>query len=209
MPLMAKDSGGGDFTPVPAGTHLAICNMVVDLGLQETTYLGKPTTKHQCYIRWELPHERIDWTDKDGQQRNGPMSVGKTYTLSLSEKANLRKDLQTWRGKAFTEKELDGFDLFNLLGVGCQVTVIHVEKNGKTYVNVQGLAGWPKGMPKPGVTENQKIRYSADEPDQREALPQWLRDKIDKQVASPEEPPLPSSEDDYSGTNNLDDEIPF
>lgn len=200
MPLIAKDAGGGDFTPVPEGTHLAICNMVVDLGLQETTYLGKPLVKHQCFIRWELPHERIDWTDKDGSAKSGPMSIGKTYTLSLSEKANLRKDLESWRGKAFTEAELEGFDLFNLFGVGCQISVAHAVKEGKTYANIKGVVGWPKGMPKPTTTENQVIRYTEDEPEAYEDLPQWLRDKIDKRVKSnghADEPPPVSSEDDY------------
>lgn len=204
MPLIAKDAGGGDFTPVPEGTHLAICNMVVDLGLQETTFEGQSSVKRQCFIRWELPHERIDWTDKDGSARSGPMSIGKTYTLSLSEKANLRKDLQAWRGRAFTQEELDGFDLFKLLGIGCQVTVVHVSKNGKTYANIAGVAGWPKGMPKPTATENQVIRYSVDEPEAYEDLPQWLREKLDKQVkANGHAEPPPHTDAD------IDDAIPF
>lgn len=209
MPLIAKDAGGGDFTPVPEGTHIAVCNMVVDLGLQETTYDNKPTVKHQCFIRWELPHERIDWTDKDGTPKNGPMSIGKTYTLSLSDKANLRKDLQAWRGRAFKQEELDGFDLFKLLGVGCQVTVVHAAKNGKTYANIAGVAGWPKGLPKPQVTENQMMRYSADEPESYESLPQWLREKIDRQIKENGHAEEPPPNDGYGAGAPLNDDIPF
>lgn len=211
MPLMAKDTGGSDFTPVPAGTHLAICNMVVDLGLQETQ--GPfASVKHQAFLRWELPHERIDWTDKEGQKHSGPMSIGKTYTLSLSEKANLRKDLEVWRGKAFTAEELAGFDLFKLLGVGCQVTVVHEERGGKTYANVKGMAGWPKGVPKPQATENSCLKYSPDEPADFEKLPQWLKDKLNKQVVPGDasQPakgdPGPAPDD---GSYDPDDEIPF
>jgi len=209
MPLVAKDTGGGDYTPVPQGTHLAICNMVVDLGFQETTYQGQTSVKHQCYIRWELPHERLDWTDKEGNQHSGPMVIGKTYTLSLSEKANLRKDLQAWRGKAFTEEELDGFDLFKLLGVGCQVTIVHAIKEGKTYANIANVAGWPKGMPKVGTTENAIIRYSDDERLQFNELPQWIKDKLAKAVQPNGDVPPPASADDYSAHGDLDDEIPF
>ena len=210
MPLIAKDVGGGDFTPVPEGTHLAICNMVVDLGLQDTTFQGKPTVKHQCFVRWELPHERIEWTDKDGTPKNGPMSIGKTYTLSLSEKANLRKDLQAWRGKAFTPDELEGFDVFKLLGVGCQVTVVHAVKDGKTYANVQNLAGWPKGVPKPQTTENPVLRYSDTEPKDYDKLPQWVRDKLDKRVkANGHDEPPPAEPDDYVGGGAVDHDIPF
>lgn len=211
MPLMAKDTGGGgDYTPVPEGTHLAICNMVVDLGLQETTYLGNATTKHQCYIRWELPHERLKWQDRDGNEREGPMSIGKTYTLSLSDKANLRKDLETWRGKAFTEQELDGFDLFNLLVKGCQVTVVHAHKEGKTYANVRGIAGWPKGVPIPQTTENSVLKYSDDTREDHDDLPDWIREKIAKQVFPDHkvnQPGDPGATPD--DTHDLDDEIPF
>lgn len=207
MPLVAKDTGGGsDFTPVPEGTHLAVCNMVVDLGLQETTYQGEPKIKHQCFIRWELPNERIEYNDKQGQRQNGPMSIGKTYTLSLGEKANLRKDLEAWRGRAFTKEELAGFDLFKLAGVPCQVSVVHEEKNGKVYANIRGVAGWPKGMPKPDKTESDILKYSPDESERYNDLPQWLRDKLEKQIdqGSPPDDPRPTN-----GHADLDDPIPF
>lgn len=202
MPLVAKDTGGGDFKLAEAGTHTAICNMVVDLGMQETTYMGTPTTKHQCFVRWELPNERVEY-EKDGQKINGPMSIGKTYTLSLSEKANLRKDLESWRGRVFTEAELAGFDLFNLLGHACQLSIVHETKNNKTYANIKTVAGWPKGIPKPEKAENPLLRYSADEPGDKEKLPQWIKDKLAKQVT--EEAPPPSTDNGH----DLDDDIPF
>lgn len=206
MSFMVKDTGGGgDFTPIPEGTHAAICNMVVDMGMQETTYLGAASVKHQCYIRWELPHERMQWKDPDGVDREGPMVIGKTYTVSLNEKANLRKDLEAWRGKRFTEEELNGFDLFQLLGVGCQVTVTHREKDGKTYSNVNGVAGWPKGMPRPTATECDLLKYSDEEKADFEKLPEWMREKIMKQIVQSEQPASPQG----GGYAELDDEIPF
>lgn len=203
---MAKDTGGGgDFTPVPEGTHMAICNMVIDLGLQETTYMGAPSIKHQCFIRWELPHERLEWQDQDGKMQEGPMVIGKTYTVSLNEKANLRKDLEAWRGRAFTSDELDGFDLFKLLGVGCQVTVTHRQKENKTYANVNSVAGWPKGMPSPGNVECGVLKYSAEEPGDFDKLPEWARTKIMAQKT-----PTASSDSPQSQrATDLDDEIPF
>ena len=50
---VAKDTGGGgDFKKVPPGTHTAVCNMVVNLGDQPTTYQGQDTgLKPQVYIR--------------------------------------------------------------------------------------------------------------------------------------------------------------
>lgn len=209
MSLIAKDNGGGDFTPTPQGTHLAVCNMVVDLGNQESTYQGQTSVKHQCFIRWELPQERIEF-EQDGEKKEGPMVIGKRYTLSLNEKATLRKDLEAWRGKSFTPEELEGFDLFKLLGVACQVTVTHREKDGKTYANVTGVAGWPKGMDRP-QPEIPVLKYSEDEPGQYSELPEWLQKVIGEQkpndhmVNHPEDPGY----DDSDAGGGIDDEIPF
>ena len=38
-----------------------------------------------------------------------PFLVRRRYTASLHEKSALRKDLESWRGRAFTNVELDGF----------------------------------------------------------------------------------------------------
>jgi hypothetical protein len=180
--------------------------MVVDLGLQETNFQGKIANKRQCYIRWELPTERIEYTDKKtGEVVTGPMLIGKLYTLSLHEKATLRHDLENWRGRSFTGTELvNGFDLFKLAGQACQVTVVHVTRNDRTYANVTSVAGWPKGLKKPKATETGLLLYSSDEPEHLPDLPQWIRDKLDKRIADPvaikETPP---ADDD------LDDSIPF
>lgn len=61
MAIIATDSGGKDFKKVPPGCHFAICNMVVDLGIQETTFQNKAKSQHQVYIRWEVPDERVTY----------------------------------------------------------------------------------------------------------------------------------------------------
>src|ERR1700743_3838249 len=97
MAIMATDSGGGgDFSPVPAGTHFAVCDQVVDLGKQRiVSQMYGESIKHQVYIRWQIPAERVEW-EFEGQKKEGPAVIGKTYTVSLGDKANLRKDLQAW-----------------------------------------------------------------------------------------------------------------
>ncbi len=208
MGVMAKDTGGGDFSLVPQGTHIAVCNMVVDLGLQKTTYLGQETIKHQCYIRWEIPDERVEWTTKEGEPKEGPMSIGKTYTLSLSEKANLRKDLEAWRGKNFTDDELKGFDLLKLLGVPCMLTVTHADKQGKIYANIKGISGIPKAMPRPDKTENDLMWYADDDRQHFSKLPKWIQEKLSSQ-ADPHEPPPPENGDPGPSVDDLNDDIPF
>lgn len=206
MAIMASDKGGKDFKKVPPGAHFAICNMVVDCGLQEG-YGGKP--QHKVYLRWEVPDERVSY-EKDGRQVEGPCSLGSMYTLSLSEKATLRKTLENWRGRAFTAEELKGFDITQVLGKCCQVMVTHSE-DGK-YANVTGVMGISKDQKVRASTaqpENRPIAFSLDDYDERafQALPNWLKEKIEQRLAAPTEP-TPSS-GNTSGHDELDDDIPF
>jgi hypothetical protein len=193
MSLIAKERGVGvasgtrsassrDFKLVPAGTHLAVCNMIVDLGMQEIVFEGRTTRKHQVYLRWELVHERMGYTRKDGTKMEGAMCVGKKYTASLHPKSSLRADLETWRGRAFTEQELAGFDLTVLAGLPCQLTIVHAAANGKTYARVRGVAGWPKGMPRPERTENPVLTHSEGDANSYAALPEFVRKLIDARV---------------------------
>lgn len=204
MAIIATDNGGGgDFKAVAQGTHVAVCYMVIDLGKQRDEYQGQARVQHKIYIRWELPNERVQWEDKDGISREGPSSIGKFYTLSLHEKSALRGDLERWRGRAFSPEELAGFDVSKLLGVPCMVTVTHKESNGRIRDGVSGVAGVPKGMPKPEKAENPLILYDNDHLDAYEGLSDWLRGKIDGQV---KDTPAPQSSGNY---DDLNDDVPF
>jgi hypothetical protein len=203
MANIATDTGGGDFTPTPAGNHVGICSMVVGMGKQrvQSAMYGEKV-KPQIYVAFELPHETITWTDREGVERTGPMRIGKTYTLSLHENANLRHDLESWRGRPFTEEERKGFDINKLAGVPAMVNVTHEEKNGRTYANVTAVTPLPKGMEKPTLSDSYLI-YDEDEfRHNYDHLPEWLQKKIDGQVK--EEPKQPVLAD-----GELDDDVPF
>lgn len=207
MAIIASDNGGGgDFSPVPQGTHIAICNMVVDLGKQRKEWQGQERIRPEIWIRWELPNERLEWDDKDGIHREGPRVIGQTYTLALNDRANLRRDLEGWRGKAFTAEELRAFDVSKLLGVPCQITVTHAERNGKTYANVTTVTGFPKGLPKPERTECEAVLYDSDNLSAWDKLPEWLQKKIDAQV---KDEPKPQNGGGNGFADELDDDIPF
>lgn len=106
---------------------LNILGMWLDLGVLETPW-GE---KHKCTLVFEtdeLDPEEI------------PLRVSKRYTLSLSEKSNLRQDLQRWRGKVFDQKELKkGFDLESLLGLNATIYVALREKDERIYANIQTI----------------------------------------------------------------------
>lgn len=138
MGRYASDSGGGSFTPAPVGTHAARCVKLIDLGTQHGEYKGEPTRRNQVLVTWELPSETIEI---EGEQK--PITTSKFYTNSLGEKANLRRDLEGWRGRTFSDAELDRFDLEAVLGKPCMLTIVGAE-NGKT--KVASVSGLPKGM---------------------------------------------------------------
>ena len=207
MATYASDTGGGkDFDPVPEGSHLAVCDMFVDLGLQD----GHFGAKHKIYLRWQIPALRLSY-EKEGEKVEGPMSIGATYTLSLSEKSNLRPILQAWRGKAFTADELKKFDVTTVLGKSCMVTVTHEpKKDGGVYANVAAVAKLPTGIPAPAL-EGQPILYDADNKDSWDDLRPWLQEKIKNQVQPKSEEQ--SRHEQYQqqpfADADLDDDVPF
>ncbi len=204
MAIIASNTGGGgDFSPTPQGTHLAICNMVVDLGRQRGEYQGVANIKPKVFVRWELPHERLTWTDRDNVEREGPRVISKTYTLSLHENSALRADLVGWRGRNFSPEEEMAFDVSKLLGVPCMVTVVHKQSNDKTFANVQSVSGVPKGMDKPGAPEIAPVLYDGDNLSSWDVLPEWLQKKITEQVQDTQTASTPNYADD------LDDDVPF
>lgn len=201
MPLDVRNTGARDFRLVPEGVHDAVCNMVVDCGIQPG---GKFRPRHQVYIRWEIPSERVQWTDRFGEKHEGPMNIGKFYTASLAEKAALRRDLENWRGRAFTREELAGFDLFRILGTACRLVVTHTTHGGETYANVTGVTGFPRDAEKPRA-EHRLVKYSPEEPEQFDELPQRLREKVAGALTSPYSRRHASP----AGDDELQDELPF
>jgi hypothetical protein len=138
MGRFTKETGGGDFQQAPAGSHVARCVKIIDIGTHHGEYLGEPTVRNQIIVQWELPEESIEI---DGEKR--PLIVSKFYTNSLSEKANLRRDLQSWRARPFTTEELLSFDLNTILNAPALLSIVHNDKNKAQIVGVSKLA---KGM---------------------------------------------------------------
>lgn len=131
------------FELCPEGNHLAICVRFVDLGTQKTSYMGKDKTQRKVLITWELCEE----TCEDGE----PFYISKRYTWSTYEKAALRKDLESWRGKKFQDSDFgpDGFDIRNILGKPCLLNVNHSTHEQKTYADVVAITPVPRGINPP------------------------------------------------------------
>lgn len=216
MAFIATDSGGnGNFKRVPPGAYIGRCYSLIDLGTQLSTGQYGEKLQHKIRIGWELFGE-----DENGEPltievdgRTMPMTISKSYTVSLHEKSGLRKDLAAWRGRDFTDEEAKGFDVQKLLGVYCMVNVTSSETNGKTYSNVAGLT------PLPGALKNSKpapvhevVVFDLDAPDMRvfNAFHEKLQETIKK---SPEWARAagrlqPVQHHASSGFDDMDDDIP-
>ncbi len=150
MAIIAKATGGGgNFVPCPAGAYPAVCCDVVDLGELKVSYGGKEKTQHKIRICWQ-----VDENMPDGK----PFMVSKRYTLSLHEKATLTKDLESWRGKQFTETELGGFDVETVIGVPCYLNVVQTKKGEDIYANVTAVMRLPRGTKPLETRDYQRVK---------------------------------------------------
>lgn len=198
--MFASDTGGGTFEQPPVGTHIARCIKLIDIGTQKGEYQGQPTMKRQIIMTWELPSELISTGDAKGK----PFVISKFYTLSLGEKATLRKDLSAWRGRDFTDDELIKFDVRSVLGKPCMLSVIHSDK---AKAKVAAVMAAMKGVSVPAQC-NPSFVFSLDEFNQ--AHYDSLSDGIKKMVmASPEFARLSSPAAAAPVIDSFDDDIPF
>lgn len=188
--------------PCPVGNHVARCIGVIDLGTQSKEYQGKKTTSRQVRITWELPEEKKVFREENGEQ---PYLLSKDYTQSLSQKARLKSDLESWRGRGFTDEELQGFDIKNLIGKSCLLNVIH---NDKGYANIAAIAPVPKGTTVPAqINPSQYFDLNEYNQEVFESLPEFIQDKI---KLSPEYNLLKNpGQHDVSGTDYENDDMVF
>lgn len=147
MSIIASDSGSS-FTPAPEGTWMAVCADVVDLGMVETMY----GNKHKIRLVWQLEPEA-------GKTSEGkPLDARARFNLSLHEHSSLRPFLEAWRGKKFSAEELKGFDLEVLIGVCCQLQILHEVKGDKTYANVTAIMPYPRATAKMQVRDYIRVQ---------------------------------------------------
>ena len=179
MAITATNSGSHkDFEPIEAGTYAARCISMIEIGTITETFQGEEKQMRKVRITWELPTEQKVFKEENGEQ---PYVVSKEFTLSMHEKATLRKYLQDWRGQAFTEAEAKAFDISVLLGKPCMLSITHrvSEKNGKTYAEIAGVSKMMKGLEcPPQINPTTELSYDNFVWDTYNNLPQYLRDKI-------------------------------
>lgn len=201
MGTVAKASSGEGFEIPEAGAIVGRCYMVADLGTQDTSFQGKPKKTHKVLIAWELAQ-----TMEDGR----PFAITSRYTLSLFDQAILRQHLESWRGKSFTDEELAGFDVKNVLGAYCLLSIVHNKEGDKTYANVKGIMPVPKGMPK-FQPVNKDVYFDVDTGDLN-TIPEWVQNVVKKsdEYKARTNGAAPAAEPRKPGTfDDMEDDIPF
>jgi hypothetical protein len=190
MSLFVSAASGGNFEPrkpIEAGAYAAVCDMVVDLGVQPSPG-GQFAPKRTVVLRFQIPEIRVEIT-RDGKTESLPAVISRTVGLSLNEKSTLYALLTSWRGKAFTPEELKRFDLGKIAGKPAFINVTHSVKGDRTYANLTSIMPLPKSIPAPKL-EGEALVYSTDEsdPDIFDKLPGWMQDKIAGRIVDAPKP---------------------
>lgn len=207
-----------DFILPPAGSFASNCFQVIDLGTQATNYQGQADEKHLIRIAWEMPDELIPSGSRQGQ----PFTIAQKFTFSMHEKASLRKLLESWRGKSFSDVDFEGppngFSTEKLIAAPGLINIMHKSSEQGTFANVAGITRLPKGMQAlPLVNKATYFDLNAFNRSVFDGLPQYLKDTIamspefkiatgQKAAAPPQSTGPDHAPDDYD--DQLDD-LPF
>ena len=217
MAIIATNEGGSGFEPIEAGTYAARCYSMIHIGTVSEPYMGQMKDQNKIRITWELPTELKEFKEGEGDK---PYMVSKDYMLSMYEKSNLRKHIDSWRGKPLTDEEAEAFDVTKLLGAECLLSIIHKpSKDGKkVYAEITSVSRLPKGMTCPPQI-NPSFEFNYDPFDQEKflSLPEWLRKKMEvtpeyKKAISfttEQQDAMHGAELENKLANTPDDDLPF
>ncbi len=164
---------------IPAGNYVARCYQMIEIGTVNETIMGVTKLLTKVRIGWELPTELRIFNEDKGEQ---PLVISQEFTLSLHEKSNLRKMLASWRGKDFTEKEAEKFDITALVGIPCMLNIIHKPKKSdptSIFESIGSISSMPKGLkPEPQINKSFVLSYDAWDEEKYNLLPDFIKQKM-------------------------------
>lgn len=209
MAIVATNTGGTSFEPVPAGTYAARCFSMIHIGTVKENVMGTEKLLNKVRVSWELPTEQKVFKEEYGSQ---PYVVSKEFTLSMHEKATLRKFMESWRGKGYTDEEAQSVDITKMLGVPCMLSIVHKksEKSGNTYAEISAVTSVPRGMTvPPQINSTLEFNYDNFNSTLFECLPDYLKDKM-RQTPEYQKAVNPNHSDLNTTQQTMpDDDLPF
>ena len=171
--MIVKEQSQKPKKVIEPGLYEAVCSGIVGIGEQRSEFEGQVKHQNKVVLIFQIPSEPYEW-EKDGQKFSGPSTLSTFLTVSLHEKAKLRKLLEGWRGKKFTAEELAGFDLDTVLGKPCQLLVINKEKkDGSMLAVIDNIIPCKNQVP----VDGELVSYDAyaHTPESFEKLQPWLQ----------------------------------
>lgn len=165
-------------TLAPAGTFPARVYSIIYMGTIKGEYKGTPTESYKVRISWELPTKTRVF--KEGEPAK-PFSVSKELTLSMGSKSSLRPLVEGMLGVSFTDDDAKSFDIDDLLGKECLLSLAHKESPNGKYVAINSTAQMPEGMTCPPAVNKPKIlSYDRFDKEYFVTLPKFIQEKMEK-----------------------------
>lgn len=203
--MKVKNRAKPKIPPVEPGVYIAVCVYSIDLGEQLCEFKDKSKSyNNQVQLGFELIGETVEI---DGKQE--PRTLSRTLNFTRSKNGSLRKFVQSWLGKTFSDEAFDEFDTNNLVGVPAQLSVM-LNESGE-YANIDSIMQLPKGMSAPQAT-SPLIRFDMEPWDAAafEQLPDWAQEKIKKSTQYKElHMPTEIIDVNISDKGNLKEENPI
>ena len=187
MPIIANAGATKERELIPAGTHLATLYKMENLGTRLQEYLGKPKEHKDTLVSmtFELPNEMRKFTKNldNGTQEEveKPLVISREFVLSMGPKSNLRPFVEGIIGVQLKDEEAYSFDLEDLIGRSCLITVSHKVSTttGKTYANITNTAPLMKGMAAPDqFNESRIFDVNTASEEEINKLPDFLLKKV-------------------------------
>lgn len=183
----------------PAGQYIGICTQLVDLGTQPQSYMGQPKAPAR-QVRFTFELHASDANDVPITMLDGRPYTVNSYdmTLNTGDKANFRKFLESWRGKAFSESEIGPggtFDLLKCVGVYGMISVVeYTKKDGSIATGLGTVVPLYKGIARPAQV-NPRICFAMTPEDFDPEVLTKLSAKLQEKIkASPEYKALTSGD---------------
>lgn len=183
--VVVRASAGGDFTPVSSDLHNAVCAEIIEVNQVQTPF------GVQDQLKFVFQVEEMD--NAKPPRRKEVRATHNKVLGSATKPSNLRKMLESWRGKQFTPDEIaDGIDIMKVVGQPLRIqTMQTVSTNNPDRKYAKIMAYLPA---------DRQHRLAPDP----NYIPEAKRVKKDKT-----QQPQHVSDDGYGQQDFQDDDIPF
>ena len=195
---------GGGFKP-ETGIHRAVCCQIIELGTQDQEYEGKNSGPAQ-EIKYTF--EFVDIELEHNGEKYHPM-WGIRETKILGKRSNMKKFLEGWRGRPFTEEERKDFDWGAPLGKPCMLVIGPNTRGNAKLTTISATKEKFEGT-------RELREFWIEEEDINNPFPEWMPEWIRKIIENsyeysgkPEEEPGNPVDEVSTSDDEYEDSIPF